>query len=204
MQGFSADAALATFVTGFDISAVDSAHAPSDSVRNLLNRGGVFSMAPTLMFIIAAFLLAACMEISGALDTLLTSLLSTVRSAFGLVAATMSAGAMMVAMTSHGGVTSLIVGGLFRQPFADRNLAPENLSRAIEDSVTVTEPLMPWTVSGLFMATTLGVATLSYLPWAVFCFLGPFFSLAFAAAYGMTGFGLKKLAHEGSHVNNRT
>jgi NhaC family Na+:H+ antiporter len=53
---------------------------------------------------------------------------------------------------------------------------------------------MPWTVSALFMATTLGVATVDYFPWAIFCSLGPVFSLVFAAAYELTGFGLKKAA----------
>ncbi|MGQ0533783.1 MAG: Na+/H+ antiporter NhaC family protein [Caulobacteraceae bacterium] len=194
VQGFPITTALTTFVDGFDLSAVSAATAPSASLENLLNRGGIFSMAPTLMFIIAAFLLAAAMDVCGALDALLHAMLSTVRSAFGLVAAAMSAGAVMVAMTSHGGVTSLVVGGLFRQPFAERGLAPENLSRAIEDAVVVTEPLMPWTVSALFMAATLGVATVAYFPWAIFCFLGPAFSLIFAAAYEVTGFGLKKVA----------
>jgi Na+:H+ antiporter, NhaC family len=192
VQGFPVSEALATFVNGFDIGAVNPAATPSDSLANLLNRGGVFSMAPTLMFIIAAFLLAGAMHVCGALASLLHAMLSTVRSAFGLIAATMAAGAVMVAMTSHGGVTSLVVGGLFRQPYADRGLAPENLSRAIEDSVVVTEPLMPWTVSALFMASTLGVATVEYFPWAIFCSLGPAFSLVFAAAYELTGFGLKK------------
>lgn len=194
VQGFPMSAALATFVNGFDIGAVNTGAAPSAPLENLLNRGGVFSMAPTLMFIIAAFLLAAAMDVCGALDALLRALLSMVRSAFGLVAATMASGAVMVAMTSHGGVTSLVVGGLFRQSYADRGLAPENLSRAIEDSVVVTEPLMPWTVSALFMASTLGIATVDYFPWAVFCSLGPVFSLIFAAAYEFTGFGLKKIA----------
>jgi NhaC family Na+:H+ antiporter len=193
VQGFPVAAALTTFVNGFDIVAANPAAAPSENLANLLNRGGVFSMAPTLMFIIAAFLLAGAMHVCGALASLLHALLSTVRSAFGLVAATMAAGATMVAMTSHGGVTSLVVGGLFRQSYADRGLAPENLSRAIEDSVVVTEPLMPWTVSALFMATTLGVATVDYFPWAIFCSLGPVFSLVFAAAYEFTGFGLKKI-----------
>jgi NhaC family Na+:H+ antiporter len=193
VQGFPISAALMTFVNGFDIAIVNPTAAPSESLTNLLNRGGVFSMASTLMFIIAAFLLAGAMHVCGALASLLHALLSTVRSAFGLIAATMSAGAVMVAMTSHGGVTSLVVGGLFRQPYADRGLAPENLSRAIEDSVVVTEPLMPWTVSALFMATTLGVATVDYFPWAIFCSLGPVFSLVFAAAYELTGFGLKKI-----------
>ncbi len=192
VQGFPVGAAIATFVSGFDIERV-YAGAVSDSLRNLLNRGGVMSMATTLMFIITAFLLAASMEISGALDAILKALLSTVRSAFGLIGATITAGLMMIAMTSHGGVTSLIVGGLFRDSYAERGLAPENLSRAIEDSVTVTEPLMPWTVSALFMAGVLGVATVEYLPWAVFCYLGPVFSLILAALYVTAGWGLKPL-----------
>ncbi|MEZ5920809.1 MAG: Na+/H+ antiporter NhaC [Parvularculaceae bacterium] len=192
VQHFPAKAALSTFVAGFDINAVAPSADVSSSLASLLNRGGLFSMAPTLIFIIAAFILAASMEISGALTRLLNALLHSVRSAFGLVAATLGAGAMMVAMTSHGGVTALIVGGLFRDSYRARGLAPENLSRTIEDSATVTEPLMPWTVSGLFMATTLGVATIDYLPWAVFCYLGPLFTLIFASLYEATGWGLAK------------
>lgn len=165
VQGFPVAAALASFVGGFDIAAVrGEAGAIDPAVARLLNRGGLASMAPTLVMVIAAFLLAAAMRVSGALDRLLLALLSRVRSAFGLVAATMAAGATMVGMTSHGGVTSLVVGGLFRESYADRGLAPENLSRAMQDSVAVTEPLMPWTVSGLFMATTLGVATTDLAP----------------------------------------
>lgn len=192
-QGFPADAALKALVSGFDVASASGASV-SAPLERLLNRGGFFSMAPTLIFIIAAFILAASMEISGALDRMLEALLKTVRSAFGLVAATTAAGATVVAMTSHGGVTSLIVGGLFRDSYAARGLAPENLSRAIEDSVTVTEPLMPWTVSALFMASTLGVATADYLPWAVFCYLGPIISLLFAAIFQATGWGLKTTA----------
>lgn len=194
VQGFSVAAALTTFVNGFDIDAMHLAATPSEAVENLVNRGGIFSMAETMLFIIAAFLFAGALEVCGALETLLRAMLSMVRSAFGLVAATLAAGSVMVAMTSNGTVTSLIVGNLFRQSYADRGLAPENLSRTIEDSVAVVEPLMPWTVSALFMAGTLGVATVDYFPWAIFCSLGPVFSLIFAAMYEMTGFGLKKIA----------
>lgn len=193
VQGFPVSAAVTTFVSGFDVEAA-SAAAPGESLKRLLNRGGLLSMAPTLLFIIAAFVLAAAMEVSGALDALLRALLRSARSAFGLVAATLAAGATMVGLTSHGGVTALIVGGLFRDAYVERGLAPEALSRTIEDSATVTEPLMPWTVSALFMATTLGVATTDYAPWAIFCYLGPVFSLLLAALYQATGRGLKKIA----------
>lgn len=179
-QGFSFVGAVASFVDGFS-AAVNLAGAEfTPSVENLLNRGGLMSMSGTLLFIIAAFLLAAGMKVSGAIDRLLNALLDLVQSVVSLVAATMAAGAIMVAMTSHGGVTALIVGGLFRRPFAERDLEPQYLSRTIEDSVTVTEPLMPWTVSGVFMASTLGVPTLALAPWAVFCWLGPVTSLAAA------------------------
>ena len=191
-QGHELASAIATFVGGFDAETI--ATAPLDGrISNLLNRGGLVSMAPTLLMVFAAFLLAAAMRVSGALDRLLEAMLARVESAFGLVAATMAAGATMVGVTSHGGVTSLVVGGLFRPAYADQGLAPENLSRALEDSVTVTEPLMPWTVSGLFMATTLGVATLDLAPWALFCWLCPVVSLFLAALYTRTGRGLKPL-----------
>ncbi|MDE1467742.1 Na+/H+ antiporter NhaC family protein [Aurantiacibacter sp. D1-12] len=176
-QGFSFANAVASFVDGFaaETNLPDTSLSPS--VENLLNRGGLMSMAGTLLFIVAAFLLAAGMKVSGAIDRLLAALLGIVRSVVSLVGATIVAGMMMVAMTSHGGVSALILGGLFRKPFAERDLAPEHLSRTIEDSVTVTEPLMPWTVSGVFMASTLGVPTLALAPWAIFCWLGPVTSL---------------------------
>lgn len=195
VQGFSPVAALDAFVGGFNAASVlPPGTALDDRLANLLNRGGVMSMAQTLVLVIAAFLLAAAMRVSGALDRLLAAMLSGVHSVFGLVAATMAAGAVMIGLTSHGGVTSLVVGGLFRPSYARFGLAPENLSRSIEDSVTVIEPLMPWTVSGLFMATTLGVATLDLLPWVVFCWLCPVASLGLAALHAASGRGLKPLA----------
>ena len=189
-------------VTGFEVEMVAAlgldAGAFGTLSGSLLNRGGLFSMAPTLMFIIAAFLLAAGMDVSGGLHKIVNSLLAGVRSTLGLVAASMASGALLVGLTSHGSVTALIVGNLFQQPYRDHALAPQNLSRSLEDSVTIVEPLMPWTVSAVFMATTLGVPTISYAPWAVFCFGGPLFSLLYAATWDRTGFGLQKLASEHS------
>jgi NhaC family Na+:H+ antiporter len=172
--------------------------APSDMISNLLNRGGVNSMSNALVIVIAAFLLAAGMDVSGGLEKILRTMLRWANSALGLIAATMAAGATMIAMTSHGGVTALIVGNLFQDAYKERNLAPENLSRSLEDSVTILEPLMPWTASAIFMATTLGVPTVDYMPWAFFCMTGWIFSLLLAAFYPATGFGLKQLKNNES------
>jgi NhaC family Na+:H+ antiporter len=173
-----------------------STAAPSANFLTLVQRGGLESMASTLLVVIIAFLLAAAMEVSGALPLLIGKMLMSVTSVFRLIASTMAAGATMIALTSHGGVTALVVGGLFQPAYKERGLAPENLSRSLEDSVTITEPLMPWTVSAIFMATTLGVPTTQYGPWAVFCYGGPIFSLLIAALYRFSGYGIRKEADQ--------
>ncbi|CAH1055348.1 MalY/PatB family protein [Paenibacillus pseudetheri] len=71
-------------------------------------------------------------------------------------------------------------------------LHPKNLGRTIEDSAAITEPILPWTAAGAYMAGTLGVATLDYLPWAVLCWTG----IIFATIWGFTGFGIAKLTPE--------
>jgi len=196
VQGFALEDALIAAVAGFRVDMVAATGADATTLGPafiaLVERGGLYSMATTLVLIIAAFLLAGAMDASGALDLLIHRLLAAVRSIFGLIAATMAAGATMIALTSHGGVTALVIGGLFQKAYIDRGLAPQNLSRSIEDSVTITEPLMPWTVSAVFMAGTLGVPTLAYAPWAVFCWGGPIFSLLIAASFRRTGFGIRR------------
>ena len=197
VHGFSPYNAILSAITGFNVSMLeDMSNSSSDMLNILLNRGGINSMSTTLIIIIAAFLLAAGMDVSGGLNKLLQTMIERARSVFGLVAATLASGATMIALTSHGGVTALIVGGLFQDGYRERGLAPENLSRSLEDSVTILEPLLPWTVSAIFMATTLGVPTLAYMPWAVFCMTGWMFSLLMASIYERTGFGLKALQAE--------
>jgi len=192
LHGFGAYDAILSAISGFNVGMTDAT--PSAMLSSLLNRGGVNSMAPTLIIILAAFLIAAGMDVSGGLDKLLQTLLQRAHSVGSLVAATLASGATMIALTSHGGVTALIVGDLFQDAYRERGLAPENLSRSLEDSVTILEPLMPWTVSAIYMATTLGVPTLDYLPWAVFCMTGWMFSLLLAIAFPYTGFGLRPLS----------
>ncbi len=202
VQGFTIQDALVAGVGGFRADMVSSVGANPDGLgvafMTLVERGGLYGMANTLIVVISAFLLAGAMDASGSLQLLIDRMLQAVRSVFGLISATMAAGATMIALTSHGGVTALVIGGLFQKAYKERGLAPENLSRSLEDSVTITEPLMPWTVSAVFMATTLGVPTIRYAPWAIFCYGGPVFSLLLAGLYKRTGFGLRPLGEEES------
>ncbi len=197
LQGFGIDEAIRAAVGGFELDMVRSTGADPGATGadfgRLVERGGLYGMANTLIVVIAAFLLAGAMSASGSLELLIEKMLAAVSSVFGLIAATMAAGATTIALTSHGGVTALVIGGLFQGAYEERELAPVNLSRSLEDSVTITEPLMPWTVSAVFMAGTLGVSTVEYAPWALFCYGGPVFSLLIAALYRRTGFGIRRL-----------
>jgi NhaC family Na+:H+ antiporter len=200
LQGFGLDEAIRAAVAGFELEMVASTGADpavlGPDFTGLVQRGGLYGMANTLIVVIAAFLLAGAMSASGSLELLIERMLGAVSSVFGLIAATMAAGATTIALTSHGGVTALVIGGLFQGAYEERELAPVNLSRSLEDSVTITEPLMPWTVSAVFMAGTLGVSTLEYAPWALFCYGGPIFSLLIAAMYERTGFGIRRAVVE--------
>ena len=194
-QGWAARDVVSVVMRGFNLAMTGSdGEGLPPALPSLLNRGGLTSMGETLIFIINAFVLAGAMEASGALDRLITALLAAARTTARLIASTMAAGMVLVAVTSHAGVTALIVGELFQPAYRARDLHGVNLSRSIEDSATVVEPLMPWTVSALFMAATLGVPTLAYAPFALFCIGGPVFSLVWAILSDRWGWGIRRLS----------
>ncbi len=194
-QGFSVADAVEAAMRGFDVNMIASSGADPASASagfaKLVERGGVYSMSETLIVILAAFILAGAMEVSGALDALVRRLLMIARSTFTLIAAAAAAGAMTIALISHYGVTALLVGGLFKDAYVKRGLAEENLSRTLEDGAAIIEPVLPWTVSAVYMAGVVGVPTADYAPWALFCYTGALFTLLLAAAFKWTGFGLK-------------
>ena len=78
---------------------------------------------------------------------------------------------------------------MFKDLYKKFNLEPKNLSRTLEDAGTCAVPLVPWSVAGTYMAATLGVPTLSYLPWTILCYS----SFIFAIIFAYTGFGIAKI-----------
>lgn len=157
-------------------------------IGQLVERGGMIGMMPTVLLILCAFAFASPLTLSGALSRVLETLVNSVRSVFGLISATITTTLLVVATTADGKLALLIPGELFQDAYRRHGLHLKNLSRTVEDAGTVVEPLIPWTSAGLFMAMTLGVPTLEYLPWAVLCYTGVLFALIYAA----TGFGIAK------------
>ncbi|TCP30958.1 transporter (NhaC family) [Scopulibacillus darangshiensis] len=203
-QGFSISDVAKAAVEGFNVSMIKTAgfhpkNLPGD-IATLLNRGGIYSMLNGLLFVFCAFLFASALEISGVLQVIIRKLLNFLHSVFSLVAASLASGLVIISCTGSAYVTYFLMSSLFKDPYMSKGLHPANLSRSMEDSVTIIEGLLPWTVSGVYMATTVGVSCFDYAPWAIFNWLGIIFSLLYAATYKYMKFGIKKLEDKPTEI----
>lgn len=196
IQHFSMLQTFNAVVTGFDsttmLSKAAQAEATAAGIDTLLNRGGMSSMMSTLLIAFCALSFAGILSCSGALNRIVESLLSIAKSTGSLIAVTLITGILTIATTCNGQVSLVLPGQLFRPAYIERGLDPDNLSRSIEDSGTIFEPILPWTAAGAYTASTLGVATLSYAPWATLCWTG----VIFAIIWGFTGIGIDYLTKD--------
>ena len=158
------------------------------AVDDLLTRGGMSSMLVTIWLILTALSFGAVLEHTGMLRRLIDAALRRAQSTGSLVLTVVLSciGINIVAADQY--IAIVLPGKMYRAEFRKRKLDPRNLSRVIEDSGTLTSPLVPWNTCGAYMAATLGVATLAYLPFAFFNLINPLVSIA----YGFTGFTIVK------------
>ena len=124
------------------------------------------------------------------LQRIARSILSMVRSTGSLIAATLGTALFTNVTASDQYLSLVLTGRMYKQAYDDYDLAPRNLSRALEDSGTLTSALIPWNTCGAYMAVALGVPTIAYLPYAVLNYTIPLISLA----YGFLGWTIVKKA----------
>jgi NhaC family Na+:H+ antiporter len=160
-----------------------SSNIGQEALDSLLSRGGMSSMLNTVWLILCAMAFGSVMEKVGLLERILTSIMSSVESTMGLVITTVFTCIGANVMTADQYIAIVLPGRMYKMEYAKRGLASQNLSRTLEDSATMTSPLIPWNTCGAYMAGTLGVATLSYLPYAFFNLLGPMLCIAFAITH---------------------
>lgn len=164
------------------------------AVDELLTRGGLESMAKTVLLILCAMTFGGVMESTGMLGVLAAQLLRGVRSAGSLVAATVltSCGINVIAADQY--ISIVVPGRMYASAYRDRGLHPKNLSRALEDGGTLTSALVPWNTCGAFMAATLAVSTTAYLPYAVLNYINPIVAIV----YAMLGVSMVRLPTAGA------
>ena len=153
----------------------------SPALSDLFQSGGMQGMLGTIWLIICAMVFGGVMDAIGALAIISAALLSMAKSTFQLFASTV-ASCLAINITASDQYLSIVVPGkMFEKAYQDRDLAPENLSRTLEDSGTVTSVLIPWNTCGAYQSGVLGVDVSQYFFYAIFNWLSPFMTLFFAA-----------------------
>jgi len=143
--------------------------------NELFSSGGMAGMISTIWLI-----LCGVMQAIGALQKISDSLLSVTKSTFGLFASTTITCIFFNGTASDQYLSIVVPGKMYQKAFKDKGLAPENLSRTLEDAGTVTSILFPWNTGGAYQSKTLGVGTMEYVWYAFFNLISPIMTLIFA------------------------
>ncbi|MEM8521326.1 Na+/H+ antiporter NhaC [Flavobacterium sp. PL12] len=151
------------------------------TLASLFTSGGMQKMLGTIWLILCAMVFGGIMDAIGALSRISQALLKLAHTTFGLFAATVGSCLALNITASDQYLAIVVPGKMFAKAYKDKGLAPENLSRTLEDAGTVSSVLIPWNTCGAYHAGTLGVSTFEYLPYAFFNIISPFMTLLFAA-----------------------
>jgi len=159
----------------------------SAELNNLFASGGMAGMLGTIWLIICAMVFGGVMDAIGALSRITNALLNMATTTFGLFASTVASCLALNVTASDQYLALVVPGKMFKKAYEDKGLAPENLSRTLEDSGTVTSVLVPWNTCGAYHSKVLfGYAgATAYIPYAFFSILSPIMTLLFA------GFSIK-------------
>jgi NhaC family Na+:H+ antiporter len=150
-----------------------------EAIDNLLTKGGFESMSYTVALVICAMMFGGVMEKTNQLRVVVSIILKKAQTTGSLITATVltAIGANLILCDQY--MSIVMTGKMYAQSYADQGLHPKNLSRAIEDSATVTANLVPWNSGGAYQAATLGVPTIAYLPFNFFCWITPIVSVLY-------------------------
>ena len=150
-----------------------------EAVDNLLTKGGLESMMYTVSLVICAMMYGGIMEKTNQLRVVVNVILRKAQSTGALITATVmtAIGSNLILCDQY--MSIVMTSKMYAQSYKDKGLHPKNLSRAVEDSATVTANLVPWNSGGAYMTATLGVPTIVYLPFNFFCWISPIVSMLY-------------------------
>jgi NhaC family Na+:H+ antiporter len=152
----------------------------SAELNDLFSSGGMKGMMDTIWLIICAMVFGGVMDAIGALSKISKVLLTLASSTFGLFASTVASCLALNVTASDQYLALVVPGKMFKKAYEDKGLAPENLSRTLEDSGTVTSVLVPWNTCGAYQSSVLGVHVADYFMYAFFNWISPFMTLLIA------------------------
>ena len=157
-------------------------------MNNLLNSGGMKGMLSTIWLVICAMSFGGAMQETGLLKRISDPIIEYAKTTGSLIATTSGTCIFFNLTTADQYLSIVVPGKMFEDSFKNKGLAPENLSRTLEDSGTVTSVLIPWNTCGAAQSAVLGVATLTYLPFCFFNLISPLMTII----YGYLNIKIKK------------
>ena len=159
-------------------------------LQTILNRGGMSSMLQYVAIICFAVGMGGMLEKLGVLENILEMIVSHIRSDGTLILATLLVGYVVSLISCSQPMAHVLTGRMMAPLFRDRKVAPEILSRCLEDAGTLAGPMIPWHGYCVYMSGTLGVAWAAFFPYLFLLYLTPFFSVF----YGFTGISIKHVS----------
>lgn len=158
------------------------------SVDRVLSRGGMVSMETVIILVLIAGALGGSLKAAGVLEALVKGMLRWVKRTGSLIALVLASCYIVILFTGNQALSLILVGQMFLPIFKKHRIDTTVLTRSLEDSGTLSAPLVPWGVAGGFCSQMLGIPTVEYLPYCWFAFLVPVFSLIL----GYTGIAVWK------------
>jgi NhaC family Na+:H+ antiporter len=190
VQGMSLASVMEVAQTGF------ATETGVKAVDTLLNRGGMISMLPTVALIVCALSFGGVMERTGMLGVIAAAILRVAKSTGSLIAATVLTCLGMNIIAPDQYLSIVVPGRMYREAYHKAGLHPKNLSRCLEDSGTLTSPLIPWNSCGAYMWATLGVFPFAYAPYAFLNLINPLVSILL----GYLGWTITKVEPAPAHA----
>ena len=157
----------------------------------------------TVSLIICALTFGGVLESTGMLGIVAATLLKFAKGTGSLVTITIFTSIFINIIAADQYLSIVVPGRMYKDAYAERGLAPRNLSRTLEDGGTITSPLIPWNTCGAFMSGALGVPTVEYLPYCVLNIVNPIVSitLAFLGLFQLKMTDEEKAAYEASKLS---
>jgi NhaC family Na+:H+ antiporter len=152
----------------------------NELIDKLIGIDGMYGMLNTIWLVICAMIFGGVMEATGMLKSITNSFLGMINSAASLISTTTGTCIFFNLTVSDQYLAIVVPGKMFQEEFKNQGLAPENLSRTLEDAGTVTSPLIPWNTCGAYHSSKLQIDTLTYLPYCFFNLLSPIMTIIFA------------------------
>ena len=178
-QNFNFKDVFESFNKGFSVEMAGQSSANAE-VLDILNRGGLYNLIEGITISILIFAFIGTLDVMKSIDVVIKNIMKKLNTAKATIATALTVTAFTNMTTSNQYATSFIIGEAFKKKFDKMKIPRKVLSRSIEDAGTMLENLVPWTPSGVFMASTLGVPVLEYAPFQFLSLINIFVAYIFA------------------------